>query len=46
MLTDELHSLSLFDGLTRGQLAELVAGSIEVHIEPGVELFHEGAHAD
>ena len=46
MLIDELHSLSLFDGLTRGQLAELAAGSTEVHIEPGVELFHEGAHAD
>jgi signal transduction histidine kinase len=46
MLIDELRSLSLFDGLTRGQLAELAAGSTEVHIEPGVELFHEGAHAD
>jgi len=46
MLIDELAALSLFDGLTRDQLAELVAGSTEVRIEPGVELFHEGEHAD
>jgi signal transduction histidine kinase len=46
MLIDELAALSLFHGLTRPQLAELVAGSTEVRIEPGVELFHEGEHAD
>jgi signal transduction histidine kinase len=46
MLTDELGSLSLFDGLTRDQLAELVTGGTEVRIEPGVELFREGEHAD
>jgi signal transduction histidine kinase len=46
MLIHELGSLSLFHGLTRAQLAELVAGSTEVRIEPGVELFHEGEHAD
>ena len=46
MLIDELGSLSLFDGLTRDQLAELVAGSTEVRIEPGVDLFREGEHAD
>ena len=46
MLIDELGSLSLFDGLTRDQLAELVAGSTEVRIEPAVDLFREGEHAD
>ena len=45
-LIDDLAALSLFDGLTRDQLAELIAGSTEVPIEPGVELFHEGEHAD
>jgi signal transduction histidine kinase len=42
----ELRSLSLFDGLTDGQLAELLEGSTEVRIETGVELFREGEHAD
>jgi len=46
MLIDELASLKLFDGLTRDQLAELIAGSAEVRIEPGVDLFREGEHAD
>jgi signal transduction histidine kinase len=46
MLIDDLAALSLFDGLTRDQLAELISGSTEVRIEPGVELFHEGEHAD
>ena len=46
MLIDELASLRLFDGLTRDQLAELIAGSAEVRIEPGVDLFHESEHAD
>lgn len=46
MLIDELASLGLFDGLTRDQLAELIAGSAEVRIEPGVDLFREGEHAD
>lgn len=46
MLIDELGSLSLFDGLTRDQLGELIAGSTEVRIEPGVDLFCEGEHAD
>jgi signal transduction histidine kinase len=46
MRADELRSLSLFDGLTDDQLAELVGGSTEVRIEPGVELFREGEHAD
>ena len=42
----DLRSLSLFDGLTDGQLAELVEGGTEVRIEPGVVLFREGEHAD
>lgn len=46
MLIDELGSLSLFEGLTRDQLGELVAGSTQVRIEPGVDLFREGEHAD
>jgi signal transduction histidine kinase len=42
----ELRALSLFDGLTGDQIGDLVAGSAEVRIEPGVELFREGEHAD
>jgi signal transduction histidine kinase len=42
----ELRALSLFDGLTGDQIGDLVAGSTEVRIEPGVELFREGEHAD
>jgi len=40
MRADELRPLSLFDGLTDDQLAELAGGGTEVRIEPGVELFH------
>jgi signal transduction histidine kinase len=43
---DELRSLSVFSGLTDGQVAELAEGSTEVRIEPGIELFREGEHAD
>jgi signal transduction histidine kinase len=46
MRADELRPLSIFDGLADEQLAELVAGGTEVRIEPGVELFREGEHAD
>ena len=46
MRADELRALSLFDGLTDEQLTELAEGSAEVRIEPGVELFCEGEHAD
>ena len=42
MRVDELRPLSLFDGLSDDQLAELVEGGTEVPVEPGVELFHEG----
>jgi CRP-like cAMP-binding protein len=43
---DELRSIDLFGGLTDQQLSELVAGSSEVGIRPGLELFREGEHAD
>ena len=43
---DELRSIDLFDGLTDQQLSELLAGSSEVEIRPGLELFREGEHAD
>jgi signal transduction histidine kinase len=46
MRIDELRSLTLFEGLTDEQLAELVQGSAEVSVQPGVELFREGEHAD
>jgi signal transduction histidine kinase len=46
MRASELRSLSLFDGLTDDQLTELLDGSDEVPIQPGVELFHEGDPAD
>ena len=43
---DELRSIDLFGGLTDQQLSELVAGSSEVGVRPGLELFREGEHAD
>jgi signal transduction histidine kinase len=46
MRAGELRPLSLFDGLTGDQLDELVEGGTEVRIEPGVDLFREGEHAD
>jgi signal transduction histidine kinase len=46
MGADELRALSIFDGLTDDQLNDLIKGGTEVPIEPGVELFHEGEHAD
>jgi signal transduction histidine kinase len=46
MRPDDLRPLPIFDGLTDAQLAELVDGGTEVRIEPGVELFREGEHAD
>ncbi|HEX3387603.1 MAG TPA: ATP-binding protein [Streptosporangiaceae bacterium] len=42
----ELRPISLFDGLTDGQLADLAEGGAEVRIEPGIELFLEGERAD
>jgi signal transduction histidine kinase len=46
MIIDDLGRISLFEGLTHDQLAELVAGSTEVRIEPGVDLFRESELAD
>ena len=46
MHADELRSLSIFAGLTDDQLTDLIKGGTEVPIEPGVDLFHEGDHAD
>src|SRR5260370_20469694 len=46
MHADELRAISLFGGLADDQLAELAEGGTEVRIEPGVDLFHEGQHAD
>ena len=46
MRAADLRPLGLFDGLTDDQLAELAEAGTEVAIEPGVDLFHEGEHAD
>jgi signal transduction histidine kinase len=46
MRVADLRSLSIFDGLTDDQLADLIKGGTEVSIAPGVELFHEGEYAD
>ena len=46
MRVDELRPLPIFEGLSDCQLAELASGGAEVRIEPGVDLFHEGEHAD
>jgi signal transduction histidine kinase len=46
MRVDDLRSLSIFDGLTNDQLADLITGGTEVRIEPGVDLFREGEYAD
>ena len=42
----DLRPIGLFDGLSDGQLADLLACGEEVAVEPGVELFREGEHAD
>ncbi|MGB9375923.1 MAG: ATP-binding protein [Mycobacteriales bacterium] len=46
MDVDDLRPFGLFDGLTDGQLGELVQAGTEVRIEPGTDLFREGEHAD
>lgn len=46
MTLSVLRSLSLFDGLSDEQLADLVEAGTEVAIEPGVEHFREGDAAD
>jgi signal transduction histidine kinase len=42
----ELRDIPLFAGVADAQLEELIAGSTEVPIEPGADLFHEGEPAD
>ncbi|HWD83636.1 MAG TPA: ATP-binding protein [Kribbella sp.] len=42
----DLREIPLFAGVTDAQLEELIAGSAEVPIEPGADLFHEGEPAD
>ena len=46
MNADDLRGIPLFAGLTDAQLDELIDGSLEVAIEPGRDLFHEGEPAD
>ncbi|MEV4264049.1 ATP-binding protein [Kribbella sp. NPDC049584] len=46
MRAEELRGIPLFAGLTDAQLDELIAGSTEVAIELGADLFHEGEPAD
>jgi signal transduction histidine kinase len=46
MRADDVRGLGLFDGLTDGQLADLVGAGDEVSIEPDVALFVEGEPAD
>jgi signal transduction histidine kinase len=46
MRVDDLRPLPIFDGLTGGQLAELLEGGTEVPVRPGVDLFREGEPAD
>ncbi|MDN5766287.1 MAG: ATP-binding protein [Humibacillus sp.] len=46
MDVDDLRGLPVFEGLTTDQLTQLLTGSVEVAIEPGQVVFHEGDHAD
>ena len=46
MDVEDLRPIGLFDGLTDEQLADLLASGTVVPVEPGVDLFTEGAHAD
>jgi signal transduction histidine kinase len=46
MHVDDLRSLSIFDGLTNDQLADLIRSGTEVRIEPGIDSFREGEYAD
>ena len=43
---NDIRPLNLFDSLTDAQLGELLDAGTEIRIEPGVELFHQGDHAD
>ncbi|MGN6636814.1 MAG: cyclic nucleotide-binding domain-containing protein, partial [Oryzihumus sp.] len=46
MHIEDLRPLGIFEGLTDDQLGELLEAGTEVRIEPGVDLFREGEHAD
>jgi signal transduction histidine kinase len=46
MRVDDLRSLSLFDGVTDDQLAELAEAGTEIRIELGADLFRQGEPAD
>jgi hypothetical protein len=46
LAVDDLRAISLFDGLTDDQVGDLVAAGAAVRIEPGVDLFREGDHAE
>jgi signal transduction histidine kinase len=46
MRIKDLRSLALFDGVTDEQLAGLAEGGTEIRVQPGLELFREGEHAD
>ena len=41
MLVADLRTLTIFDGLTDDQLADLIKDGAEVLITPGVDLFRE-----
>jgi len=46
MSTDDLRPLSLFDGLSDAQLAELSEAGEELPVQLGIDVFHEGEPAD
>jgi signal transduction histidine kinase len=46
MLASDLRAIGLFDGLTDDQLGRLAGAGTEVPIEPGVDLWQAGEHAD
>ena len=46
MAIETLRTLSLFDGLSDAQLADLIASSTVMPLHPGVELWQMGDHAD
>jgi signal transduction histidine kinase len=46
MRIEDLRPLVIFDGLGDDRLVELIDAGTEVPVEPGVELFHEGEHAE
>src|SRR6478735_1632467 len=45
-LLEQLGELQIFTGLTPEQLAALAAAGEDLTAEPGVEVWHEGDHAD